>query len=215
MRSPHWPLFDLRVVTPRLELRYPDDDLVAAIAERSAEEIHDPSSMPFSTPWTRTPKADLPRSSMQHLWKQRAELSPGDWSLPLCVTVDGEPSGIQVIGAKHFAITRSVSTGSWLVRRAQGQGLGKEMRAAVLHLAFAGLDAQEAHTEAFADNPRSIGVTTSLGYEPAGSYADAREGAHVRHLRFLLTRDRWQAIRRDDIELSGVGACLAVLGAAS
>ena len=42
-----WPFAALRVTTPRLELRYPDDDDLVALAHLAAEGIHDPASMPF------------------------------------------------------------------------------------------------------------------------------------------------------------------------
>lgn len=49
------------------------------------------------------------------------------------------------------------------------RGLGTEMRSAILHLAFDGLDAREASSEAFADNEASNAVSRSLGYEPTGT----------------------------------------------
>ena len=107
-------------------------------------------------------------------------------------------------------MTQQVNTGSWLVRTAQGKGIGKQMRAAVLHLAFAELGAEVAVTSAFADNPASIGVTRSLGYEDNGWWVDTREGQAARHLRFVLTRERWE--RRDDIQVSGLDPCLPLLG---
>jgi hypothetical protein len=57
----HWPLFDLRVRTPRLELRGIDDALAVQLADLAAEGIHDPATMPFDRPWTRLPPDDLRR----------------------------------------------------------------------------------------------------------------------------------------------------------
>jgi len=213
MTSARWPFFGLRILTPRLELRYPDDADCELVAELSTEQVHDPGFMPFTTPWTRAPLAERPRGALQHLWRQRSELQPDHWRLLFLVTADGEPVGIQAVGADDFQVTRAVSTGSWIVQRAQGQGIGKEMRAAVLHLAFEGLGAAEAHTSAFADNGPSVGVTTSLGYRPNGIYTDAREGVAARHLRFLLTRADWQ--RRADITIEGLDPCRRLLGAAT
>ena len=84
--------------------------------------------------------------------------------------------GQQDIDAEGFAVRKVVSTGSWLGRDHQGRGAGKEMRAAVLHLAFAGLGAERAETAAFADNPASMRVTESLGYEPNGEAVQDRTG---------------------------------------
>jgi RimJ/RimL family protein N-acetyltransferase len=92
------------------------------------------------------------------------------------VSEHGDLVGVQDVFAQHLTTTRTVTTGSWLVQRAQGQGIGKEMRAAVLHFAFAGLSAVEAYTDAFEDNPASLGVTRALGYEPNGTHLYNREG---------------------------------------
>ncbi len=46
------------------------------------------------------------------------------------------------------ATLRTFDTGSWVGRRFQGRGTGTEMRAAALHLMFAGLGAREATTSA-------------------------------------------------------------------
>jgi hypothetical protein len=64
MANPHWPLFDLRIVTPRLELRYPSDDDLFALAGILAEGIHDPETMPFSEPWTRAEPPELERNGL-------------------------------------------------------------------------------------------------------------------------------------------------------
>ena len=51
----HWPLFGLRITTPRLEIRVPtDEDFPGLIATVDAG-IHDPSERPFLVPWTSTP----------------------------------------------------------------------------------------------------------------------------------------------------------------
>jgi hypothetical protein len=41
----------------------------------------------------------------------------------------------------------------------------------------------------------------------------AREGAPARNLKWILTRDRWEARRRDDIEIAGLDPCRTLLGA--
>jgi RimJ/RimL family protein N-acetyltransferase len=125
---------------------------------------------------------------------------------------EGKAVGVQDLKGTHFPVTRSVLTGSWLVQRHQGRGVGKEMRAAVLHLAFAGLDAVEAHTSAFHDNAASLAVTRGIGYSPNGSQMDDREGSPVRHLQFVLTRTEWEKRRRRDIRIENLDPCLPFLG---
>ena len=212
MLSEHWPLFDLRIRTPRLELRYPADDDLALLVELTREEVHAPDFMPFSTPWTRAKSPDRERNALRFWWRLRATLGADEWVLPFLVVDDGEPVGVQDLKGVAFPVTRSVVTGSWLVRRRQGTGIGKEMRAAVLHLAFAGFGAVEAHTAAFVDNPASLGVTRSLGYAPNGSQTDDREGQPVEHLRFVLPRNAWETRRRDDVEIYGLERTVDFLG---
>ena len=207
----HWPLFGLRVITPRLELRYPDDDLVVALADLAAKGIHDPASSPFGVPWTDTPSPQLERSSLQHYWLARAKWSPDDWHLPMAVVVDGAPAGTQELFAARFAKTKVVNTGSWLGREFQGRGLGKEMRAAVLHLGFEGLGADRAESGAWHDNAASLGVSRALGYEENGDQVAMRRDVADRQVRLVLTRERWQ--RRGNIEIEGLELCREMFGA--
>jgi RimJ/RimL family protein N-acetyltransferase len=213
MRTPHWPLFDLAVRTPRLELRYPDDDLALALAELALAPIHDPSTMPFTEPWTDAEPAFRPRGSLQHFWRLRGSLDPASWSCPMATVVDGEVVGMQDVMAKDFPVARTVKTGSWLTMSRQGQGIGKEMRAAILHLAFAGLGAEYAMTSAWHDNASSQGVTRALGYEPNGWATELRRGQPDRMQYFVLSRERWATHRRDDITIDGLDPCLPLFGA--
>lgn len=132
--------------------------------------------------------------------------------MPFAVEVGGEVVGTQAIGATGFAVRRTVGSGSWLGKAHQGRGLGREMRAAVLHLAFAGLGADRAETEAWADNPRSIAVTRSHGYRDNGHEVLDRGGEATVELEFVLTRDEWEPNRRDDIEIDGLEGCLELFG---
>ena len=212
MRTRLWPLFDLVVRTPRLELRYPDDELAAEIAELTAEPIHDPATMPFSIAWTDGPPEHRPRSSLQHYWLRRADFTAGNWSCMMAVLVGGEPVGVQDINAMHFVATKTFKTGSWLTQRVQGQGIGKEMRAAILHLGFEGLGAQRACTSAYHDNHSSLGVTRALGYEPNGESIELRRDQPDTQLHFMMTRAQWKARRRDDITIEGLEPCLELFG---
>lgn len=206
-----WPFAALRVTTPRLVLRYPDDDDLVALAHLAADGIHDPDTMPFSVPWTRAESPELERNALQHSWGRRAALTRDDWSLPFVACVQAEPVGVQDVFAKHFSVRRTVDTGSWLVQRVQGQGIGTEMRAAALHFAFAGLGAEEAHSGSFADNPASAAVSRHNGYEPNGEEIVDREGKPARMQRWVLTRAKWAPHRRDDITVEGLDACLPLL----
>jgi RimJ/RimL family protein N-acetyltransferase len=169
--------------------------------------------MPFSIPWTRQPPALLQREALKHWWGQRAAWTPESWSFTGAVIVDGEAAGVQDLAGHHFGVTRAAGTGSWLGQRFQGQGIGKEMRAAVLHLLFAGLGGVVAYSGAFEDNGPSLGVSRSLGYVENGDELFDREGAMSRQVKLKLDRSVWEQHRRDDIEIDGLDACLDWFGA--
>jgi RimJ/RimL family protein N-acetyltransferase len=211
--APWWPIDGLRVRTPRLELRPFTDEDLAAYAELLDRPIHDPATMPFNVPWTRPPAPQRQRQALQWQWLQRATWQPDAWDLELGVWADVRLVGSQGMQARDFSVLRSVLTGSWLTQAEQGRGLGKEMRAAILHLAFAGLGAEHAETEAYADNPRSLGVTRALGYEPNGTGRRVREGQAAELHRFVLDRAAWERRRRDDIEIEGLDGCREMFGA--
>lgn len=210
---PHWPIAGLVVRTPRLELRWPDDDDLVALAELAAQGVHDPEVMPFDAPWTRAPAGELERNVIQYHWLQRAQWRPESWSWNPIVVADGHVVGSQAVNGEQFAIRRTVATGSWLGQRYQGQGIGTEMRTAVLHLAFAGLGADRAETAATGDNAASLAVTRKLGYSPDGTQVHAVEGQARLQLRFVLQRGDWEPRRRSDIEMTGLGPCLELFGA--
>jgi RimJ/RimL family protein N-acetyltransferase len=116
------------------------------------------------------------------------------------------------VTGRDFAVLREVSTGSWLGRRYQGQGLGTEMRAAVLHLAFAGLSAEYATSNAFTDNPASLGVSRKLGYLPDGIQRQVIRGRPAVLQLLRLDRAGWQACQRVPVEITGLAPCLPSFG---
>jgi RimJ/RimL family protein N-acetyltransferase len=164
----HWPLSALRLTTPGLELRWPTNEELADLGDVAAEGIHDPGFMPFLFPWTDTTPAERARSVILHFWRTAGNWKPEEWTLPFVVFRDSQPMGIQVVGAKQFAVKREVSTGSWLGLRFQGQGVGTQMRAAVLSFAFEGLGAETAVSGAMMGNEQSLGVSRKLGYREDG-----------------------------------------------
>ncbi|WP_371796163.1 GNAT family N-acetyltransferase [Streptomyces sp. NBC_01718] len=203
----HWPLYGLRIRTARLELRLPDLELLDDLSTVAAEGVHGPDSMPFTVPWTDTPPAERARAVYQHVLGTVANWSVRNWVLSLAVLHEGKVVGRQDLGAADFAVTGEVNTGSWLGLAYQGQGIGTEMRAAVLHLAFAGLGARTATSSAMTDNPRSLGVSRRLGYLPDGLEVAALRGAPVTLQRLRIDRDRWKEHRTVDVRIEGLEAC--------
>ncbi len=212
MRTEWWPLFALRVRTPRLELRPPTDDDLDEMCELVTAGVHDPARMPFNNAWTDAERPQLQRSALQFHWRVRSSLTVEDWHVPFGVWERGRLVGQQDVLAARFRLLRTVATGSWVGLAHQGRGIGTEMRSAVLHLAFAGLGAVRAETGAFEDNAASLAVTRSLGYRPNGDEVRPQRDRPGRQLRFTLHRQDWERRRRDDIEIDGLEACAPLLG---
>jgi len=213
MADPYGPLFDLRIRTTRLEIRLANDDDLYRLNEVADGGIHDPATMPFSIPWTDDPAPLRQRRSLQWWWSKRAQWSEEDWTFTGVVLVEGAPVGIQDLTAERFAALRTVSSGSWLGQSFQGLGLGREMRSAILHLAFEGLGAIEALSGAYHDNAASMATSRSLGYRPNGEQLVLRRGQPDRLVNLVLDRHTWLAQRRDDITIEGLEACLGMFGA--
>lgn len=208
-----WPAAGVRVRSGDLELRWIDDELLVALAEVAGSGIHSPDVMPFEHPWTRGTAEEVARSVATYQWNARTKVSPQGFVLELGVVADGVPVGVQGLVADQWSVLRRIQTGSWLGRAHQGRGIGRRMRVLALHLAFEGLGAAEAATGAFADNPASNAVSRAVGYEPAGSVRVAREGRAVEHHNYLMSRERWSALRDAHaailggaVELHGVDA---------
>jgi RimJ/RimL family protein N-acetyltransferase len=202
---------DLAVRTPTLELRYPDDELLFALADLARSPIHPPEMMPFAQPWSDVSPDERARSTLQFQWKCRGAWDAADWHCPMVAVAEGIVIGTQSIFATSFASTRTVATGSWLGMDHQGKGYGKEMRAAALHLAFEGLDSERCESGAFDDNAASLGVSRSLGYVENGDEIRVRRETTGRIVRLVLHRSAWS--RRDDISISGLDGCRAMFGA--
>lgn len=212
MTAAIWPLFDLRVSTPRLSLRYVTDELAAELAELAARGIHHPATMPFTEPWTDAPAPELQRNSVRYYWRCRAETCSEHWDLNLAaVDRRGQVVGMCTVHADHFPASRTASTGSWLGRAFQRQGLGREMRQAALHLLFAGFDGRRATTRAWHDNPASLGVTRSLPYTEEAATEELRRDRTDTMLSFSMTRQQWQTVRRTDIALTATDAVRELL----
>jgi RimJ/RimL family protein N-acetyltransferase len=208
----YWPLFGLRIRTQRLELRMPTDpDLFELVAVARAG-VHTPGEMPFLEPWTETPSPEFEHGFLQYHWSTRANWHPDSWRLELAVLAEGQAAGAQAISADNFAEYRAISTGSWLGQRFHGRGYGKEMRAAVLGFAFDYLGADWVSSTAFADNPASIAISRSLGYEETTTEQVEQHGGREA-INFLMTPDLWHSRERPPIEVEGFDECRDFFGA--
>ena len=208
-----FPVLGLRLTTPRLELRLPDDAQLDALAGLVAGGVHAPDEMPFTTSWTEWPPELRARRTVQAHWTALGALGADQWKLGLVVLHDGVVVGQQELRATGFPVRREVSTGSMLGLAHHGKGIGTEMRAAVLHLAFAGLGAEDATSVAFVDNTASIAVSRRLGYQPDGVQRDNRRDGSAMSQRMRLSASAWRAHASIPVRMEGVEACREILGA--
>ena len=224
MTHPHFPVWDLRVRTPRIELRAVTQQEMADQAEVARRGIFSPGTTSmFSEPWTDLPFPEMERTMYQYWFRKWSEWSVDDWNLPFAVYLldDGTTGGSnptcvgnQITMAKDFPTTRLVSTGSWLGLEHQGRGIGKEVRAAALHLVFEGLGAVRAESEALADNIASQRVTLAMGYHHNGETIVSQRDVAQALLRFAIDRSDWESQRRDDITIEGLDGALDMFGLA-
>ncbi|MFD3757653.1 GNAT family N-acetyltransferase [Streptomyces sp. NPDC058622] len=207
-----WPLYGLRITTPRLELCLPDLAGLAELAAAAADGVHDPGRMPFTVPWTDAAPAERGRAVFQHVLGTVAGWTVRDWTLSLAVRCAGSVVGRQDLSAAEFAVTGETHTGSWLGAVHQGRGIGTEMRAAVLHLAFEGLGARSATSAAMTDNAGSLRVSEKLGYRPDGLETVSVRGTARTLRRLRLDRADWEAHRTVPVELAGLDGCRGLFG---
>lgn len=201
-----WPTYKIRIDTPRLTLRIPNDSELGRLAELAAHGVHCAQERPFLLPWAEGSAEDRARFVVSEHWSRLAKWSSASWSLGLAVFPSGsdQPVGSVTLRSRDFAITREVTTGSWLGLPHQRQGFGTEARMGILTLAFDHLGATDATTEVFQDNYSSQGVSRKLGYQPDGMSRDARDGKVVVSDRLRLTVDRWAAGERPRITVAGI-----------
>ncbi|MBZ9712613.1 GNAT family N-acetyltransferase [Deinococcus multiflagellatus] len=206
-----YPPLALRVTTPRLALQGATDDLLAELLPTVRAGVVT-SPEPFDDPMSLyEPNPRRERLWLQAIWRGRGTVRPDAWRLYFAVLWQGRPVGMQDLIGVNFDTCRTVTSFSWLAPDVRGQGLGREMRAAILHLAFAGFGAAEAASDALFDNAASNRISAALGYQPNGTDWATRRGQPVLVQRWRLQREAWARTRRDDIQLAGVEACRPVL----
>jgi RimJ/RimL family protein N-acetyltransferase len=208
-----WPIFDLRLRTPRLELRLPTDDELIDLMRRARKGVVEEGRVFFASPWHDLPSPAFERQFLLHWWKARGSWTPANWVLGLGVFAEGRPIGIQDIHARDFSVRREVASGSWLARDFQGRGYGTEMRAAILALAFEGLGAESAESGYFSGNEASARVSAKLGYLDNGVEIWGVSGRRIVEQRLRITRETWKR-ELVPVTIEGLEPCLALFGAA-
>lgn len=202
-------LYELRLRTPRLELRLGSRDELVALAHVAEDGIHPREEMPFGAAWSDSiGEPGFVDGFVAFHVGQLAAWAPVDWHLNLLVWANGRLVGTQSVGAERFAETKTVVTGSWLGTRFQRRGYGTEMRAAVLELAFRGLGAVAAESGWLEGNSASRRVSEKLRYREVRVGEVAPRGVPVRHHDVRLERDAW--VCPVPVEITALGPCLTL-----
>jgi RimJ/RimL family protein N-acetyltransferase len=212
MATNHWPLFDLSITSERLVLRPLADADFGALIEAIDAGVHDPDESPFLFQWADEEPVKRARNAVQFWWSRRANWSVESWALGFGVWLDDRFVGVQELEAQQFLVLREVSTGSWLTQSAQGQGVGKEMRAAVLSFAFESLGAEFARTAAFTTNLASQGVTRHIGYRENGGSRAVNRGKAGDLVRFEISKAEFAAKGFPSVHVEGLKPCLSMFG---
>ena len=203
-----YPPLNVSIETPRLKLLGATDDLLYRLLPAVRAGVVSPEESPFDDPmslYAESPERE--HRWLRGIWAGRGVVSPNFWRLYFVVMVDNELVGMQDLVGVDFASYGTVASFSWLKSDIRAHGLGTEMRAAILHLAFAGLGAREASSEGFLDNHASNRVSAKSGYQPNGLAWASRRGQAAQMQRWVLPRAVWEETQRDDISMSGIDEC--------
>lgn len=206
------PLYSLRVRTPRLELRLGSREELIELGRLAEFGVHAPDEMPFAAAWTDgIGRPDFLESFVAFHEDALAAWSPLEWTLNLLVWEHGTLVGTQSVGGRDSdAERRRVTTGSWIGLVHQRRGIGTEMRAAVLELAFRDLGAVEAVSGWLDGNEASRRVSEKLGYVEIGVGAQSPRGVPVLEHKVVIERASW--LCPVPVEIEGLEPCLDLVG---
>jgi RimJ/RimL family protein N-acetyltransferase len=210
MRVDPWPMSGLSIRSPRLTLRFASERDMSALAADLPADVETDPSLPQHTGLAAVQARSV--QELQQYWRNLGNWTAQAWKAPFAVVRAGRLVGVQTLEGVDFARRRVVETASWLLVSERGQGVGREMRAAVLHLAFEGLGARAATSTAWHDNAASIAVSRSLGYVDNGYDLHVRNNRSDRMMRMILTAAAWQQRVRPAFEVSGLNSCLPFFG---
>jgi RimJ/RimL family protein N-acetyltransferase len=202
------PLYEIRLRTPRLELRLPTHGELLELQKVAQAGIHPPEFMPFRIAWTDEHEADdFVVGFIEH---QLRQWRPDAWALHLGIWAEGRLAGIQDLNARDFVKRRTVETGSWLGMGHQRRGYGTEMRTAVLELAFRGLGAVAAESGYVDGNDASRRVSEKLGYSVVGRGEVSPRGKPIGETQVEIRREDWRA--PFCVEIEGLEPALPLFG---
>jgi RimJ/RimL family protein N-acetyltransferase len=204
-----WPLHGIHLRTADLDLRVMTEADLTVLAAALPDDVE---MNPHATRYAALDDRANRRAVLaQGYWRALGMWSPEDWALPFVVRTGGEVVGVQWLEGPDWRSDRTVDSSSWLVGSARGRGLGKQMRAAVLALAFGPLGARTAISSAVVDNSSSLGVSRALGYRDTHRSVLEHSGETLQHVR--LDRARWVASgQAHGVVVDGVTPALPLFG---
>jgi len=207
----YWPLFDLGLASPDLVLRPMREADLATIAGLLPDDVElDPAATRYAVDDGRISRGIV---THQSYWHNYGTWRPEAWRLSFVVSAAGQVVGVQELEGNDFLTLRTVDSSSFLIPQARGLGYGKQMRRAVLALAFWPLHAQAAITSAWHDNQASLGVSRALGYQPNGESLHPRGSQADIMVHMRLRRADWLAAGAGaGIQISGFRACRPLFG---
>jgi len=211
MSNRYWPMFDIQLSTPELELRHLTEADLASLSNVIPDDAEqNPSSTTYAGLDGRQNAGEV---VPQDYWRARGSWRPESWALSFGVFRDGDLLGYQGLEGDDFVKLRTVDSSSFLAAPVRGRGWGKQMRAAVLALAFGPLGARFAITSAWSDNHASLGASRRLGYVDNGITVQRRDGQAGEMVHLRLSRETWMASGwPEQVVVSGMDECLAFFG---
>jgi RimJ/RimL family protein N-acetyltransferase len=211
MMSDIWPLFGLEIQTERLLLRPMNEAWAIQLARPVPADLEMDPGIPLLTGASEQRGREI--VTLQRYWTAYGTWSVEAWRLPFAVFHGDDLIGEQTLEGTKFPQVREVDSASFLRTEARGQGFGKEMRQAILALAFGPMHAESAISGAWHDNHASLGVSRAMGYEPNG-VARHVHGDRVSELVNLrLSRERWdRSGLAEGVEIRGFEPCRELFG---
>lgn len=224
-----WPLHGIRLRTADLDLRVMTEADLPTLLDLLPDDLQ---LNPHATTYAGLDdRANRRAVVAQGYWRALGMWSPDDWALPFVVRAThagggggGSPArarpdggspegvlGVQWLEGPDWRAERTVDSSSWLVPGARRKGLGRQMRAAVLALAFGPLRAEAAISSAVVDNAGSLGVSRALGYRDTHRSVLEHSGETLQHVR--LERASWEAAgHAHGVVVEGIDPALPLFG---
>jgi RimJ/RimL family protein N-acetyltransferase len=206
-----WPLFGLEIQTERLVLRPMTEPWGLQLAEEVPADLEMDPGMPPLTGMSEERARQI--ITLQRYWTAYGNWSVESWRLPFAVFHGDDLIGEQTLEGTKFPLVREVDSASFLRQEARGKGFGKDMRRAVLALAFGPMGAESAISGAWHDNHASLGVSQAMGYELNGRARHAHGNRVSELVNVRLSRERWERSGlAEGVEFRGFEPCRELFG---